>query len=191
MKTKNSREPLENLGKTLKSMRGQRKLTLEQLSRMTGVSKAMLSQIEQGKVNPTVAVVIKISQSLSVSVSELLNIEEKQNLIRVIHADDEVYTFRSDDLCKIRTLSPLELEKDIEFYKIILEPNGQLVSEGHFAGTEEVLYLSKGKLEVISAKQKMVINKGDSIHYRADVSHSIKNVGNGQIEAFMIVRYRE
>jgi transcriptional regulator with XRE-family HTH domain len=191
MKTKNLREPLENLGKTLKNVRSQKKLTLEQLSRMTGVSKAMLSQIEQGKVNPTVAVVIKVSQSLGVSVSELLNVEEKRNVIRIIHADDEVYTFRSDDLCKIRTLSPLELEKDIELYRIILEPNGQLISEGHFSGTEEVLYLSKGKLEVISSNQKVIINKGDSIHYRADVSHSIKNAGSGQVEAFMIVRYRE
>jgi transcriptional regulator with XRE-family HTH domain len=191
MKKENTRDPLVNLGKTLKAVRTQKRLTLDQLSQMAGVSKAMLSQIEQGKVNPTVAVVIKVSHSLGVQVSELLNIEEKRNILHVIPAGEVGYTFRSDPLCRIRTLSPLELEKDIEFYRITLGPRGKLVSEAHFSGTEELLYLSKGKVQLMAASQEMTLNKGDSIHYRADTPHSIINVGKGIVEAFMIVRYRE
>jgi transcriptional regulator with XRE-family HTH domain len=189
MKKNNTKESLGNLGQKLKQVRNHKKLTLDQLSQMAGVSKAMLSQIEQGNVNPTVAVIIKITQSLGLQVSELLETEQKQNILRIISASEDRYTFKSDALCNIRTLSPLELEKAIEFYKILLEPNGQLNSEAHFAGTEEILYLEKGKLEIVSGNQNTIINKGDSIHYRADVPHIIKNIGKGAAEAFMIVRY--
>jgi transcriptional regulator with XRE-family HTH domain len=191
MKKNIIKNPLDTLGQKLKKIRTQKKLTLDQLSAMASVSKAMLSQIEQGNVNPTVAVILKISQALNTQISELLESENRQNILRVIPSSNDVYTFRSDSSCKIRTLSPLELEKDIEFYRIILEPKGQLISEAHFNGAEEMLYLSKGKIEVITGEQKAVIGKGDSIHYKADIPHSISNIGKGQADFFMIVRYRE
>jgi transcriptional regulator with XRE-family HTH domain len=191
MKKNVKKNPLENLGQKLKKIRTQKKLTLDQLSAMAGVSKAMLSQIEQGNVNPTVAVILKISHALNTQISELLESQNKQNILRVISSSNDNYTFRSDSCCKIRTLSPLELEKDIEFYRITLEPKSQLTSEAHFNGAEEILYLSKGKIEVVAGEQKAMIGKGDSIHYNADTSHSISNIGKGQAEFFMIVRYRE
>jgi transcriptional regulator with XRE-family HTH domain len=158
---------------------------------MASVSKAMLSQIEQGNVNPTVAVILKISRALNTRISELLESEKKQNILRVISSNNDVYTFKSDSFCKIRTLSPLELEKDIEFYRVMLEPKSKLTSEAHFKGAEEILYLSKGKVEVTAGEQKVVISKDDSIHYKADMAHSLSNIGKGQAVFFMIVRYRE
>jgi len=179
------------LGRALRSVRKTRRLSLDQLSVMAGVSKAMLSQIERDKANPTVAVMLKISRALRVSLSELLDDRQSHNVIRLIPHTDELYTFRSDDACNIRTLSPLELEKTIEFYRVSLAPAGQLHSEGHFAGTEEIIHLAKGKLEVTSGGQTVEIVKGDSIHYRSDVPHCLSNKGKGRAEVYMIVRYRQ
>ena len=178
-------------GRRLRNLRTARKLTLDQLSRMAGVSKAMLSQIEQDKVNPTIAVMLKICNALKISISELLDSPQHRNIIKMISSSDKAYTFRSDKSCNIRTLSPLGLEKAIEFYRITLEANGKLVSEPHFPGTEEILYLAKGRLAIASGEQQAEINKGDSIHYRADLLHSLRNTGRGQAEAYIIVRYRE
>ena len=174
----------------LRALRGDRSLTLEQLSRMAGVSKAMLSQIEQNKVNPTVAVIIKIANALQVSVGELIDAPTKRNIFRVIRSNDATYTYRSDPACTIRTLSPLTLEKALEFYRLTLEAGGKLPSESHFPGTEEFLYVAKGKLSVSSGEQVVRISKGDSLHYRADVTHMIQNVGRGQAELYMIVHYK-
>lgn len=179
------------LGGSVRALRKDRRLTLAQLSQMAGVSKAMLSQVEQDKVNPTVAVMIKISNALRVSVGELLDDQQAHNIIRTILHSEDLYTFRSDDACNIRTLSPLELEKTVEFYRITLEPDGEMASEAHFPGTEEILHLAKGRLEVISGGQSVTLSKGDSIHYRADVPHCLRNCGRGRAEAYMIVRYRQ
>ena len=182
---------IEKLGQQLRAQRRARSLTLEQLSNLAGVSKAMLSQIEQNKINPTVAIILKISDALNIGITDLIDESQRKNILRIIHEGDEHYTFRKDASCEIRTLSPLSLEKSIEFYRIKLEAGGELRSEAHFSSTEEFLYIARGRLEVTSGTESMQVAKGDSIHYRADVPHCLHNQGKGQAEAFLIVRYRE
>jgi len=174
----------------LRSLRMARKMTLSELSHAAGVSKAMLSQIEQDKVNPTVAVMIKIANALGVGVAELIDEPGSSEILRVIRAAESSYTYRSDRDCLIRTLSPLSLEKSIEFYRVVLQPGGQLRSEPHFPGTQEFLYVAKGRLAVVSGDKQEQLRKGDAVHYRADVPHVIRNVGRGAGEAYMIVHYR-
>jgi transcriptional regulator with XRE-family HTH domain len=177
-------------GGRLRAARTARHLTLEQLSELAGVSKAMLSQIEQDKVNPTVAVMLKIAGALQVGIDELIDSPTRSNIIRIIPATDHRYTFRADPNCTVRTLSPLNLEKNIEFYRVSLERGAELASEPHFPGTEEFLYVSRGKARVTTREEAAEIGKGDAIHYRADVPHVIANVGKAKVEAYMIVHYR-
>ena len=186
---KKNPRPATAVGAPLRAMRQRRGLTLDQLSRTAGVSKAMLSQIEQDKVNPTVAVMIKISTALGVHVAELINAPGPSSILQVIRDSDDRYTYRSEAACAIRTLSPLSLEKSIEFYRLTLETGGQLVSEPHFPGTEELLYVEAGRLAVESGDQSATLTKGDASHYRADLPHAIRNVGRGQARAYMVVYY--
>jgi transcriptional regulator with XRE-family HTH domain len=190
-KTKNESGRNVRMGSSVRSARKRRKLTLDQLSKLAGVSKAMLSQIEQDKVNPTVAVMIRISSALGVQLAELLGDETQRSVIRVIPHGEKGYNFRSDPSCTIRTLSPLELEKSIEFYKVVLAGGGELASEAHFPGTEEIIHLARGRLEVASGQQTVKVARGDSVHYRADVPHRLRNLGKGPAEVYMIVRYRQ
>jgi len=178
-------------GGRLRAVRAARRLTLEQLSELAAVSKAMLSQIEQDKVNPTVAVMLKIAAALQVGIDELIDSPTRSNIIRIIPASDERYTFLADPRCTIRTLSPLNLEKNIEFYKVTLEHGAKLASEPHFPGTKEFLYVNRGKVRVTTREQKAEIGRGDAIHYRADVPHVITNIGKARVEAYMIVHYRQ
>ena len=158
---------------------------------MAGVSKAMLSQIEQDKVNPTVAVMLKIAAALELSIADLVDEQARSHIIRIIPATDDSYTFMAEPNCTIRTLSPLNMEKNIEFYRVTLEQGAKLSSEAHFPGSEEFLYVNKGRVGVTLGDQKATLGKADSIHYRGDVPHTIANVGKGSVEAYMIVHYRK
>jgi len=179
-----------DLGTRLRSLRTNRKLTLDQVSKMSGVSKAMLSQIEQNQVNPTVMVMLKIADALHVGLSELVETARKPAILHVISGGDERYTFRKGPGCTIRTLSPLGLEKDIEIYRIVIAKNSELRSDPHFRGAEELLYVAEGKVIVTSGGQTVTVARGDSAHYRADVPHALKNAGPGRAELFIVVRYR-
>jgi transcriptional regulator with XRE-family HTH domain len=178
------------LSRQLKALRKAKGLTLDQLAKSSGVSKAMLSQIEQSKVNPTVAIMLKIADALQFSLADLIEKPKRKSFLRNIPADDKHYTYQASKSCVIRTLSPLRLEKNIEFYWITLEGGCKLASEPHYPGTEEFLHLARGKLAVTSDQESTALNKGDSIHYRADVPHVLKNTGKSRVEAYLVVWYK-
>ena len=182
--------PKLDIGGRVKLIRSRNGLSLEALARTSGVSKAMLSQIEQNKANPTVAVLYKISTALNMDISELLDAPRPKRLFNVIRSDEERYIFISNENCTIRTLSPLALEKDIEFYEISLHRGGALESDAHYQGTEEFLTVPKGRVELISAGEKTVLRAGDSAHYAADVPHSIRNLNRSTTTAYLLVKYR-
>lgn len=150
----------------------------------------MLSQIEREQANPTLAVTVKIASALGMALAELLEQVAPVQNIEVIRADDRQHIFRADDNCSIRTLSPLHLEKDVEFYEVLLNPGGALRSAAHFEGTREFLTVQKGKVGVISDGETIELNKGDSASYRADVPHEIRNLVKSEALVFLVVIYQ-
>ena len=169
------------------SLRKQHQLTLEQLAAASGVSRSMLSQIERGKANPTLAVTFRIAQAFGISIGELVDEPGAGNTIEVIRGSDPGNLFRADEDCRIRTLSPLHMERNVEFYEIHLSPGAELRSAAHFQGTRELLTVTRGEARVESGDSRQSIGAGDSVHYRADVDHCIANTGSGELQAFMVV----
>lgn len=179
-----------HLGTRVKHLRSTRNWSLEDLARASGVSRSMLSQIEREQANPTLAVTLRIARAFGLTLGELLEQPGAASAITVIRADDRTYHYRSDQDCRIRTLSPLNLEKDVEFYEIRLQAGGALRSSPHFEGTREFLTLQKGRLQVNSGDSTDELFAGDSASYRADVPHAILNSGKGEAVALLIVIYR-
>ncbi|MDF1530215.1 MAG: XRE family transcriptional regulator [Sedimenticola sp.] len=177
------------LSERVKLLRKKSGLTLEELAMASGVSRSMLSQIERGQANPTLTVACRIAQAFSISIGELVHEPWTQSGIEVIRANDASHLYRSDDQCRIRTLSPLNMEKSIEFYEISIAPGEALTSAAHFEGTKELFTLHKGSVEIQSSTDLCILKKGDSAHYRADVEHSIRNIGSGRAEGYLVVTY--
>ena len=185
-----SADPITSqLCQRVRELRQKRGWTLEQMSAACGVSRSMLSQIERNQANPTLAVAYRIAHALQMSLADLVEAPGVSSTIDVIRADDRTFHYRSDRNCRIRTLSPLHLEKDVEFYELQLKIGGVLNSSPHFEGTREFLTVQKGSLQVTSGDDSSQLQKGDSAHYRADVSHAITNVGRGEALAFLVVSY--
>lgn len=91
---------------------------------------------------------------------------------------------------QIRTLSPLEMEKDVEVYEVKLGVGGALRSAAHFAGTREFLQVEAGRVQVESGGDVETLGKRDSASYRADVPHAIVNVGKAPATVMLVVVYR-
>ena len=179
----------QRLCRRVKELRTARGWSLDTLSQASDVSRSMLSQIEREQANPTLAVTYRIAQAFGISLGELVETPGATSSIEVVRADDPAHLYRADDDCTIRTLSPLRLEKDVEFYEVTLKPNGTLRSAPHFQGTREFLTVQKGKVSVESGDDTNELNRGDSAGYRADVAHAICNVGRGEAHLFMVVIY--
>jgi transcriptional regulator with XRE-family HTH domain len=179
-----------HLGARVKQLRTERSWSLEVLAGASGVSRSMLSQIEREQANPTLAVAMRIAQAFGMSLGDLLEMRGVSSNVTVIRADDRAYHYRSDKFCRIRTLSPLNLEKDVELYEVQLEAGGALRSAAHFEGTREFLTVQKGQIAVESGSDREVLHPGDSASYRADLPHAIVNRGKGEAVVFLVDIYR-
>ena len=179
-----------HLGARVKQLRTGRSWSLEALANASGVSRSMLSQIEREQANPTVAVTMRIAQAFGMSLGDLLEMPSATSAVTVIRAQDRAFHYRSDKFCRIRTLSPLNLEKDVEFYEVQLQPGGALRSAPHFEGTREFLTVQKGHIRVESGADAEDLAPGDSVSYRADVPHAIVNIGKSEAVLFLVDIYR-
>lgn len=179
-----------HVSERVKALRQERNWSLEDLAASSGVSRSMLSQIERNAANPTLAVTCKIALAFGMSLAEFVEVPGASSGISVIRADDREHLYRSDQHCEIRTLSPLNLEKDVEFYQVRLKVGGTLKSAAHFEGTREFLTVEQGKVRVHSADDVSDLNRGDSASYRADVPHAIANTGKSEAVVFLVVIYR-
>lgn len=184
-------EPINrHLGARVKQLRAERDWSLEALAAASGVSRSMLSQIEREQANPTLAVTQRIARAFSMSLGDLVETPGVTSSVTVIRADDRAYHYRSDKHCRIRTLSPLNLEKDVEFYEVQLQAGGALRSAPHFAGTREFLTVESGQVRVESGGDAEDLAPGDSASYRADVPHAILNTGKTVATIFLVDIYR-
>jgi len=180
----------EHLGRRVKKLRGDRGWSLDNLASASGVSRSMLSEIEREKANPTLAVTFRIATAFGMTLAELVETPAAAPTIQVVRGDDRSQVFRSDKQHQVRTLSPLNLEKDVEFYEVVLKPGGALRSRPHFDGTREFLTVQKGRVRVESASGSAELAAGDSATYRADVPHALVNVGSGEAMLFLVDIYR-
>lgn len=180
----------EDLGRRVKKLRGDRGWSLEELASASGVSRSMLSEIERERANPTLSVTYRIARAFGLSLQDLIESADAASTIQTIRANDRAQVFRTDKQCQIRTLSPLNLEKDVEFYELCLPVGGALKSQPHMEGTREFLTVEEGSVDLISGNSNENLRKGDSSTYRADVPHTITNSGKRQAVLFLVVIYR-
>jgi transcriptional regulator with XRE-family HTH domain len=192
-KSKSSAPPVDAIGEQLcrrvRQLRTDRGWSLEALAQASGVSRSMLSQIERNQANPTLVVTLRIARAFGLALNDLLPEHGESSLIEVVRAGDRTYHYRSDEHCRIRTLSPLHLEKDVEFYEVRLEKGGELRSTAHFRGTREFLTVQKGQARVESGGDIEDLEPGDSASYRADVAHAIVNRGKSEALLLLVVIY--
>lgn len=180
------------IGGNIRATRKVKGLTLDVLSERSGVSKAMLSQIEAEKVNPTVATVWKIAQGLDVEINSLL--AGSEGPVRKFHLTrkDSITVLDTDeDGLHIQVLTPIQLVEDLEMYLLTFAPGGALRSAPHFPRTEEFLTVIRGSVHVRAGDKEADLKDGDFIRYQCDVEHDIENTAAHESVVHMVVRFQK
>ena len=111
------------VGRNLKRLRTERGLSLEKLSQSSGVSRAMLGQVELGQSAPTINVLWKMAKALDVPFSALIAATPSTGA-RVLRADQAKRLLSSDGSFQSRALFPFEESRRVEFYELKLAPKG-------------------------------------------------------------------
>jgi transcriptional regulator with XRE-family HTH domain len=178
------------VGKNLRRLRTERGLSLERLAQASGVSRAMLGQIELGQSAPTINVLWKIAHALEVPFSALIS-STQQSAVKVLREKDAKRLTSHDGTFSSRALFPFDEPRRVEFYELVLAPKSSEAAEAHAAGTMENLVVSKGQLELETGGEKFSLLAGDAILFEADKSHTYRNTGTVEARVFLVMTYAE
>ncbi|HRC55182.1 MAG TPA: helix-turn-helix domain-containing protein, partial [Kofleriaceae bacterium] len=178
------------VGANLRRLRTRRGLSLEKLANQSGVSRAMLGQIELGQSAPTINVLWKIARALEVTFSALIS-SRTQSGVLVLRAGEAKVLTSKDRAFSSRALFPFDEPRRVEFYELRLASGGVERAESHAPGTAENLVVSAGSVEIDIAGETHHLDAGDSILFEADSPHAYRNIGRGEAVMFLVMTYAQ
>jgi transcriptional regulator with XRE-family HTH domain len=178
------------VGLNMKRLRSRRNLSLEALAKISGVSRAMLGQIETGRSVPTINVVWKIARAFDVPFSTLIATPDAE-AIRMMPAKEGKLLTSSTGEFSSRALFPFDAERRTEFYELRLKGHGTEEAEPHAPGTTENLVVVRGRLDMEIAGQHRELGPGDAIMFHADQPHIYRNPAKDELLAYLVMTYVE
>jgi len=177
----------EKLGQTIQRLRTADKMSLGDLSSVSGVAKSMISQIEKNETNPTLATLSRLSQALGTSVEAMVSDAPADSaLVQHSKIQDTPRLQSADGLCELRIIGSIDTLQFVQWYDFKAEAGGVLKSSPHPQGSVENLTVLQGKLEVTVEAESWQAVKGETLRYRADRPHMIRNIGNAPAHATMV-----
>lgn len=178
------------VGANLRRLRVKRGLSLERLARASGVSRAMLGQIELGQSTPTINLLWKISRALEVPFSTLVT-DASAREATILRSKNAKLLTSADGSFTSRALSPTDAPRSTEFYELRLAPQGAEHAEAHAPGTTENLVVAYGAVIIRVGKSRHELGAGDAILFDADVGHSYENPGSSEALMYLVMTYAE
>lgn len=180
------------IGSKIRRMRQDRRMTLQDLAEATGLSKPLLSQIENEQVIPPLATLLRIAKAFKVGLQTFFQEEESTEKCILTRAGESrkmpkrrsgesapPYTYHSL-ACgkKYRNLEPFLVEFDNRQWNDDLTVS----HEG-----EEFLFLLEGEIEFHYGEQIMVLNAGDSVYYDSTEMHGFVARGKETPRAVAVI----
>lgn len=180
-------EPLSAIGERLKSIRVNRNLSLDETSKLTGVSKPMLGQIERGQSVPTITTLWKIATGLKSPLSSFL--EEQQPEYTVVDIEKNEIMLEDDGRMRAYPLFTYDPIRNVEIFYIEFDSKCCHASDRHNDGVEEYILVLSGKLQLVLNGREIIVGPKQSIRFRADIPHSYNNPFDEQCAVHNIIFY--
>jgi transcriptional regulator with XRE-family HTH domain len=178
------------VGSNLRRLRTRRGLSLERLAQISGVSRAMLGQIELGQSAPTINVLWKIARALEVTFSALISARTQSGALVLRSSESKILTSKDRSFTS-RALFPFDEPRRVEFYELRLLAGSVEEADAHPPGTSENLVVTAGSLEIDVAGDTHRLEAGDSILFEADTPHAYRNPGRVETVMYLVMTYAE
>jgi transcriptional regulator with XRE-family HTH domain/quercetin dioxygenase-like cupin family protein len=210
---------MDNLGERLKDLRVSAGLSLRELARQAEVSPSFISQIENGKSQPSVATLYSFSQLLDVSIDELFNDKEGQalpdppdsativngrldptrawkpseysNRVSVVHPSHRPHLTMDEGVTWERLAATPE--HAVNFMKISYAPGAHSTAGGHLVTHEgyEYGYVLAGEVEVTVGDEVFTLHAGESLGFDSSIPHLLRNLSTEVFEGIWFVHGHE
>lgn len=166
------------IGAQIRRRRVQAGLSLSALAARSGVSRAMLSEVERGAKNPTIKVACQIAAALACTVSELLE-EPTPAAFVLLRRDEQRVLNDARSGVERRQLSPALLRRGIELLRYTIPPRQETdVFPPHRPGVIEQITVLEGALQCRLGERAVRLEAGDALSFQADLPHAFASDGD-------------
>lgn len=175
-------------GENIRKLRIKKALTLQALSRLSGISKSMLSEIENNKKNPSIELVLRIADALGVNISNLVDLQEKPSEPAILIKASDQQTL-SDPVTgtKLLFISPPFGNNSIEFTYNTTPPSNATQIFSPSPDTIKYFYVIQGILQIRLGENTYKLSKGDSLSFNANIEQQYASVGSEECQYYVIV----
>lgn len=170
----------------LKALRQERGLTLGQLSKLSEISKGMLSEMEKGESNPTINTIWKLANGLGVPYTRLL--EEPETASTRIRRGDIAVQRDEQTHYRIYCYFKNTPSRNFEFFYVELDAQSSKVTSGHTGKSEEYIYVISGELILETDTESWKLQSGDALTFDASTRHNYVNQSK-DMAAFVVVNF--
>ena len=179
----------KRIGDRIKYLRQRKQMGLVELGRHTGLSASFLSQLETGRVVPTLRNLARIAMVFSKDMSYFFE-PERPELFRILRADERQRLPQSgveDPGYFFESLGHVPIEGGISPYVAeFLEPNERRQPKSHAHAGAEFLYVLSGCLRLTHEGQVEALDQGDAVFFHAATTHSYERTGDQDCTALII-----
>jgi len=182
------------IGQKLRALRLRRSMGLTQLGQRTGLSPALLSKIENGKLVPTIPTLLRIATVFDVTLDHFFQNEHRRRIISITRRQDRdqapEHRLHEDGYSLVR----LDLGSgERKFQPFLAEFCTQQPDEGrpHMHQGFEFIHVLTGTLELMIGSDKNVLGAGDSVYFDSNLRHAYRSVGEVPCVALMVLAYPE
>lgn len=164
----------KNIAKNLIALRERKGLSQTLLAKVSGTTRATIALLESGSGNPTLEVLLKISQGLKISIDELISSPRAE--CKHIKASEVPIDRRSKNGVILRKLLPDKIPAT-EMDELHLAPGATMTGSPHVEGTREYFACISGQVSIGVLGEVYHLEKGDVLAFPGDKPHSYKNSG--------------
>jgi transcriptional regulator with XRE-family HTH domain len=176
------------IARRIAALRKGKELTFDELAARSGVSKGMLVHIEQGRANPSIAILCKLAASLRVSVAHLVAIDDDgAGRVRIVSDEKAPVLWRGPRGGVARLLIGSDGLGMFELWEWCLEPGERYEAHRHGAGTVELIHVREGVLSLEIAGAPHLVRAGSSALARTDCAHGYACYGRKKTRLTMAV----
>ena len=182
-----SEEMRAALSRNVRQSRTARGWSLDELATRSGVSRAMIVQVEAAKTNASLGTMCQLADALGVPVPSLIEMSNESR-VEIIRADETSVVWSDAKGSSARLLCGTSTRQKTELWSWKLGSGSEYASKAHPRGTREVMWVMTGTLTLTVGDKDFTIGAGDSIIFEADLAHRYRNTARTSCTFGMIVQ---
>ncbi|MGY5056752.1 helix-turn-helix domain-containing protein [Streptomyces sp. 900105755] len=177
---------LRTVAHNVRAARMRAGLSLDELSRRAQVSKGALVGLEKAQGNPNLATLVRLADTLGVSVSALMQ-GPPEGRVRVVAADAVAPLWTGERGSEARLMLTTSGPAPVEVWRWQLEPGEEYPSHPHQAGVLETVSVTAGRMALIVDGNEYTVEAGQTATFDGDTPHTYRGAGTGTCHLIMTV----